>query len=309
MIVVRKTDEIRDTDGLVATVGFFDGVHRGHRFLIDILKDAAHARRLPSAVITFSQHPRAVLHTDYQPKLLNSHEEKLARLAETGVDYCILLDFNVALSELTAQEFISSVLSQQWKVKTLLTGYDHRFGRNRTDSFGQYAGYASACGMEALKASPCMDDGVAVSSSEVRKQLAAGRVERAAGLLGYPYSLKGHVVHGDKIGRTLGFPTANIMVDEQFKMLPCEGVYAVEAALREKKYKGMLYIGRRPTLDIAAQTTGMEVHLLDFAGDIYMDEITVSFIRHIRGDIRFGSLEELGEQLKRDRESVNAVQY
>ncbi|MDR1357560.1 MAG: riboflavin biosynthesis protein RibF [Tannerellaceae bacterium] len=309
MIVVRKTGGISGEGGIAATVGFFDGVHRGHRHLIDILRDAARVRHLPSAVITFAQHPRAVLHADYLPKLLNSQEEKLARLAQTGVDYCIILDFTVALSELTAQVFISSVLSQQWNVKALLTGYDHRFGHDRTDGFEQYAGYASACGMEALEASPCVYDGVAVSSSEVRKQLAAGKVEKAARLLGYPYCLTGHVVHGDGIGRTLGFPTANIMVDEPLKALPCEGVYAVEATLREKKYKGMLYAGRRPTLGIAAQKVGLEVHLLDFSGDIYADEITVALMRHIRGDIRFGSLGELSEQLKRDMASVRDAQY
>ncbi|MDR1259422.1 MAG: riboflavin biosynthesis protein RibF [Tannerellaceae bacterium] len=307
MIVVRKTDEIKDTDGLAATTGFFDGVHGGHRFLIDTLKDAARIRRLPSAVITFSQHPRTVLHAEYQPRLLNSPEEKLARLAGTGVDYCILLDFTTALSELTAEEFISSVLSEQWKVKTLLTGYDHRFGRDRADGFPQYARYASACGMEVLETPPFIDGGVAVSSSEVRKQLAAGHVERAARLLTYPYRLKGRVVHGDGIGRTIGFPTANIQIDEPFRMLPCEGVYAVEAVLPEGKYKGMMYIGRRPTLGAGDPEVALEVNMLDFTGDIYTKEITVSFIRYMRGDMRFNSMKELKEQLERDRETAYSV--
>jgi riboflavin kinase/FMN adenylyltransferase len=148
---------------------------------------------------------------------------------------------------------------------------------------------------------------VAVSSSEERKQLAAGRVERVACLLTYPYRLKGCIVHGDKIGRTIGFPTANIQIDEPFKMLPCEGVYAVEAALEEKKYRGMMYIGRRPTLGASDSEVALEVNLFDFTGDIYTKEITVSFIRYIRRDIRFRSMEELKEQLERDREIVNSV--
>jgi riboflavin kinase/FMN adenylyltransferase len=300
MIVVKSIDEIEETEGLVATIGFFDGVHQGHRFLIRQMKNLARLRRLPAAAITFSQHPRTVLQADYQPKLLNSFEEKLERLAETDVDYCIVLDFTVALSKLTAEEFITSVLSQQWKVKTLFIGYDHRFGHERTDGIKQYVNYASACGMEVAEALPFIEGKVAVSSSEVRKQLAAGHVDKAARLLTYPYQLKGHIVQGNKIGRTLGFPTANIRIDEPFKMLPGEGVYAVWASLQGKRYKGMLYIGRRPTLDTDNAVT-LEVHILDFENDIYGKEITVSFVRYIRGDIRFRSLEELGEQLKQDR--------
>lgn len=302
MKVVRTADEIKEADGLVATIGFFDGVHRGHRFLIREMRDIARTRRLPSAVVTFSQHPRMALHTDYRPALLNSFDEKLAHLAATGVDYCIVLDFTQALSRLTAEEFIT-ILSREWNVKTLLTGYDHRFGRDRADGFETYAACASACGMEALKASPLIDDGVAVSSSEVRKQLSAGRVERVAQLLACPYQLKGHIVEGNRIGRTLGFPTANIRIDDPCKILPCEGVYAVEATLAEKTYKGMLYIGRRPTLD-AGDPVRLEVHLLDFDGDIYGHAIKVAFMRRVRDDIRFGSLDELREQLERDKYAV-----
>ncbi|MDR1936977.1 MAG: riboflavin biosynthesis protein RibF [Tannerellaceae bacterium] len=303
MIVVRNIDEIRETGGLAATIGFFDGVHLGHRFLIREMKEAAHRRGLPSAVITFSRHPRAVLHADYQPRLLNSFEEKLEHLAGTGIDYCIVLDFTVELSQLTAEAFITSVLSRQWKVKALFIGYDHRFGRDRADGFEQYARYAAACGMEVAEASRFAENEVTVSSSEVRKQLALGRVETAAQLLSYPYQLKGHIVQGDKIGRTLGFPTANIRIDEPFKVIPRTGVYAVWVTWKGKPYKGMLYIGRRPTLPHSDHLS-MEVHILDFQGDIYTNEISVSFMHYIREDIRFRSLEELKEQLKRDEALV-----
>ena len=288
---------------MLATVGFFDGVHLGHRFLIRRMQEAARERGLPTAVITFPSHPRLRLQSDYQPQLLNSFEEKIAHLAATGVDYCIVLDFTPELSRLTAETFITSVLRRQWGVRTLVAGYDHRFGRDRADGFEQYVRYGAACGMEVLEAGRYAEEGKpAVSSSGIRKLLALGRVEVAAELLSYPYQLKGPIVQGNRIGRTLGFPTANILPDEPSKLLPCEGVYAVRAALEEETYKGMLYIGRRPTLDNGALRP--EVHILDFQGDIYAREITVSFMRYLRAGRRFRSPEELKEQLEQDREEI-----
>ena len=280
MIVVRDFDRLKEKE-LVATIGFFDGVHLGHRFLIDEMKEIAKARNLPSAVITFPKHPRAVLHTDYQPKLLNSFEEKLQQLETTGVDYCIVLD-----------------------VKTLLIGYDHRFGHDRTDGFEQYVVYGTECGIEALKASPYDEGNTAVSSSEIRKLLQAGNVAEAAYLLTYPYQLLGHIVSGYKVGRTLGFPTANIRVDEPFKVIPGIGVYAVWVEVEGKRYKGMLYIGDRPTLNNGTDIS-LEVNILDFSGDIYNDSIRVSFVQYVRGDIKFDSLEALKAQLEKDRCTVN----
>lgn len=305
MIVVRDTDSLKGKQ-LAATIGFFDGVHLGHRFLINELKGIAQARNLPSAVITFPEHPRAILHSDYQPKLLNSFDEKLEQLATTGIDYCIVLDFTVELSRLTAQEFISSILANRLHVKTLLIGYDHRFGRDRKDGFEQYVDYGTACGMDVVKATPYDEGRTAVSSSEIRRLLQECRVEEAARLLTYPYQLKGCIVNGYKVGRKLGFPTANIQVDEPFKIVPGIGVYAVWVYLKGEKYKGMLYIGDRPTLHNGNHIT-LEVNILDFSGDIYNNEITVAFIYHVRGDIKFGSLDELKEQLGRDRDTVDKL--
>ena len=305
MIVVRDTELLKGKK-LVATIGFFDGVHLGHRFLINELKEVAQARDLPSAVITFPEHPRAVLHSDYQPKLLNSFEEKLEQLASTGIDYCIVLDFTIELSHLTAREFISNVLADKLHVETLLIGYDHRFGHDRTDGFEQYVTYGAACGMEVVKASPYDEGRTAVSSSEIRKLLTECRVEEANKLLTYPYQLRGTIVNGYKVGRKLGFPTANIQVDEPFKIVPGIGVYAVWVYLKGEKQKGMLYIGDRPTLDNGSNIT-LEVNILDFSGDIYNNEITVAFIYCVRGDIKFGSLEELKEQLGKDRDTVGKL--
>lgn len=305
MIVIRDTELLKGKR-LAATIGFFDGVHLGHRFLINELKETAKARNLPSAVITFPEHPRAVLHADYQPKLLNSFAEKLEQLASTGVDYCIVLDFTVELSRLTAQEFITTVLAEKLHVEVLLIGYDHRFGHDRKDGFEQYVTYGAACGMDVVKASPYDNGQTAVSSSEIRKLLTECQVKEADKLLTYPYQLRGTIVNGYKVGRKLGFPTANIQVDEPLKIVPGIGVYAVWVYLKGERHKGMLYIGDRPTLDNGSNIT-LEVNILDFSGDIYNNEITVAFIYYVRGDIKFASLDELKEQLARDRETVNKL--
>jgi len=305
MIVVKDTDVLNEVD-LVATIGFFDGVHLGHRFLISQMQKVAAKRGLQSAVITFPQHPRAVLQTDYQPKLLNSFEEKLDHLASTGIDYCIVLDFTPELAQYSAQEFISTLLAKRLHVKTLLIGYDHRFGHDRTDGFEQYVTYGKACGIEVLNASAYKEKLAEVSSSEIRRSLLHCDIEKANHLLTYPYQLKGHIVRGHEIGRKLGFPTANIQVDEIFKIIPGIGVYAAWVDIEDKRYKGMLYIGDRPTLNNGDNIT-LEVHILDFSKDIYNKELTVSFIQYVRGDIKFDNVDRLIEQLKRDRISVSNI--
>ncbi|MDR3141359.1 MAG: riboflavin biosynthesis protein RibF [Tannerellaceae bacterium] len=303
MNIIKGINDVT-VEGFVATIGFFDGVHLGHRFLINNLIKIAKERNLPSAVITFPEHPRKVLQSDYQPRLLNSFEEKVAHLETTGIDYCIILPFTPELANCPANEFIRAVLSQKLHIKTLLTGYDHRFGRGRTDGFREYAGYGAACGMEVLETARFIDNEIAVSSSEARRLLAEGKVEEAGKLLTYPYQIKGSIVSGHKVGRALGFPTANIRIDEPFKIAPGTGVYAVWVQLQNKRYKGMLYIGNRPTLNNGDAIT-LEVNILDFSGDIYNNVITVSFICFIRGNIRFNTLEELKIQLEKDRQTVN----
>lgn len=302
MIVINDTQTI-PPQGLAATIGFFDGVHLGHRFLIDELKRTAAARNLPSAVITFPEHPRTVLHSDYQPKLLNSFEEKIELLGGTGIDYGIVLPFTPELSRLSAQAFIEEVVSRRYGVKALLTGYDHRFGHNRTDGFEQYTAYGKACGVEVLRA-PAFDAGrIRVSSSEIRAQLAARNIWQANEFLTYPYRIKGTIIAGNQIGRTIGFPTANIRVDEPFKVIPGIGIYAVRVAVDGEKYPGMLYIGDRPTLS-NDNAISMEVNILNFSGNLYNREIEVFFEEYIRDNRKFGSLDELKQQLTRDREQV-----
>lgn len=304
MRVIHDTQAITEP-GVMATIGFFDGVHLGHRFLIDEVKAAAAQRGLPSAVITFPTHPRSVLQQAYQPRLLNSFADKQRLLATTGVDYCIVLDFTEALSQLSAEAFLR-ILATQWRVKGLVIGYDHRFGHDRRDGFEQYVEYGQRWGIEILKAAAFDAGHTAVSSSEIRRLVQEGKVERAAQLLTYAYHISGRIVSGYKVGRTLGFPTANIQPDDPMQLLPGIGVYAVWVEVAGQRYKGMLYIGSRPTLDNGTQLS-IEVHILHFSGDIYNDPIRVSFAHFVRGDEKFDSLEALKAQLMRDREVVDQL--
>lgn len=304
MIVIRQNEDTIE-QGIVATIGFFDGVHVGHRFLIKELQDWGKELNMPSAVITFPEHPRQVLHSDYRPKLLDTFQEKMERLETTGIDYCIALDFTYELSLYSAADFIR-LLAEEYHVKGLLIGYDHRFGHDRSDGFEQYVEYGGQVGMEVRKASPYDEGNVRVSSSEIRRLLQEGKVEMANALLTYPYQLKGRIVSGYKVGRTIGFPTANIEVDSPYKLLPNVGVYAVWVELLGKRYKGMLYIGKRPTLQNGDNLT-IEVNILGFSGNAYNDEITVSFVYAVREDKTFESVEALREQLERDRQTVDKL--
>ncbi|MDR2969349.1 MAG: riboflavin biosynthesis protein RibF [Tannerellaceae bacterium] len=305
MIIIRDTEQLKER-GLIVTVGFFDGVHLGHRFLISQMKEAGRRLHLSTAVVTFPEHPRKVLQKDYQPRLLNSFEEKLAHLEETGIDYCIILDFTPELSRLSASDFIRDILATDLHVKALLVGYDHRFGYDRTDDFEQYALYGRRCGIEVIRATPYAGDSLHVSSSEIRRLLAEGKVDNAAKLLACRYRIRGSIVTGFKVGRELGFPTANIRIDEPYKIIPATGVYAVWVYLKGKRYAGMLYIGNRPTLNNGDEITP-EVNIFDFSEEVYNEDITVEFVRYVRGNIRFESVGALAGQLAKDRKEIELI--
>ena len=293
----------------VATIGFFDGVHRGHRFLIGQVRREAAARGLDAAVITFPVHPRQVLQCDYRPQLLTTPQEKLSLLAETGIDTCILLDFTPHLASLTAREFME-VLKNRYRIRALVIGYDHRFGHNRSEGFGDYARYGQELGIDVLPADafhlPTAPDGSPVSSSLVRRLLRTGDAAQAAECLGYPYFLNGTVVSGRRIGHQLGYPTANLQPDHPDKIIPANGVYAVRVETGGKTYGGMLNIGRRPTLD-NGDDRSIEVHIFDFDRDIYRESLRLSFVQRIREERKFNSVDELTEQLHRDAETIRAL--
>lgn len=289
---------------LVASIGFFDGVHLGHRYLIQQIKQKADEKDMLSAVITFPVHPRKILQTDYQPALLCGYEERVNRLATTGLDLCISLDFTSEISHLSAREFIHKILKERYNVDTLLIGYDHRFGHNREDGFEEYQKYGTEEGLDIIQAKEF--EGEHISSSRIRMLLKEGDVQKAAELLSYNYQISGKIVEGFKVGRTIGFPTANIQSWEQYKVIPAFGVYAVFVYIDEVKYGGMLYIGKRPTLH-NGENVSVEVNVFDFEGDLYNKSLTVEFLEFVRPDQKFDGLEILRAQLYQDQENVSII--
>ncbi|MEA4917019.1 MAG: riboflavin biosynthesis protein RibF [Proteiniphilum sp.] len=287
----------------VATVGFFDGVHTGHRHLIDQVRKEADRYGLPSAVITFPVHPRKVLQTDYQPALLCGFDEKVEQLATTGIDYCISLPFTVELSLLPAKDFMQKVLKERLHVKRLVVGYDHRFGRNREDGYAEYRQYGNNLGIHVIQATELQLGGNDVSSSQIRRLLKAGKIKEANELLSYNYRLSGKIVEGYQVGRTIGYPTANMRVWERYKVVPELGVYAVVVHLHDLIYPGMLYIGKRPTLH-SDDEISVEVNLFDFDGNLYNQSMSVEFIDFIRTDQKFDTKDELVAQIHQDKETV-----
>ena len=288
----------------VATIGFFDGVHRGHKFLIKSVIDRAAEYGLQSAVITFDRHPRLVLHKEFQPRLLTTNDEKLRLLAATGVNRCEMLRFDEQTASLSAYDFMKTVLRGRLNVRRLITGYDNRFGHNRAEGFDDYVRYGQELGIEVERAEAFVLNGVNVSSSVVRSFLSAGETDMAAMCLGYHYKISGTVVGGYREGRKLGFPTANIDVDDKLKLVPEAGVYAVRVRIGDEPglLDGMMNIGTRPTFD--GTSTTLEVNIFGFSGDIYGRRITVEFHRRLREERKFGSIRKLIEQLETDREEA-----
>ncbi len=290
----------------IATVGFFDGVHLGHRYLLNLVKNEAVKLGKKSLVISFENHPKTILPTNYVPALLTNNEEKMALLADFGIDACVLLPFNKQMANLSAYDFIKQHLVKQMGVHTLFIGYDNRFGKNRQETMADYMVYAQELGLRIIEASPFLHKGVHISSSVIRKLIEKGQMDAAAELLSYPYQIEGTVVNGQHIGKRIGFPTANIVRNVTNKILPPHGVYAVEVLLHTTVYGGMLNIGVRPTLS-DTKTTSIEVHILDFNQTIYNEQIAVRFIGRMRDEISFTCVDELIAQLDRDKQHAIAL--
>jgi len=292
--------------GIAATIGFFDGVHLGHRFLIEQLKEEARKAAIPSVVITFHIHPRKVLDTDYLPELLTTFEEKIFQLSTTGIDYCILINFTKKLSEYSAQDFMQKVLFEQLHLKLLLVGYDHRFGKDRKDGFDEYKQYGETIGFKVVLADPWAQEKIHLSSTVIRKKLLQGDVKGASQLLSYNYKLNGVVVAGNKMGSELGFPTANISLLDKGKIIPKEGVYAVRIQMDGIIFKGMSYIGYRPTLFSYGELR-IEVNIFGLKGNLYGKHIVFEFIDYLRDDMKFENVEDLIRQLKRDKNAARKL--
>lgn len=290
----------------IAAIGFFDGVHLGHRYLIEQVKAEALARGLCTSVVTFPVHPRQVMNAKYKPELLTSYDEKLALLEAIGIDYCFVLDFTSDISRLTAYDFMRSILKERCHIHGLVIGYDHRFGHNRSEGFDDYCLYGKELGIEVIRAHARVINNITISSSVIRRLLHSGDVALAATYLGYEYFLKGTVVDGRKIGRTIGFPTANLRLAGPDKLVPADGVYAVRVTVNDTVYAGMMNIGRRPTINNGCNRS-VEVHILRFHSDIYNCHVRVSFVERIRPEMKFTGKEQLVEQLSKDALTVEKL--
>jgi riboflavin kinase / FMN adenylyltransferase len=300
MKIYYSTDDFNPVHNAVVTSGTFDGVHVGHQQILNRLKEIAGRIGGETIVITFWPHPRFVLKPgDSTHLLLNTFEEKAELLKEQGIQHLLRIPFTKEFSQITSQEFIENILVKRIGTKKLVIGYDHRFGKNREGSFEQLSMNASDYGF-GVEEIPRQDvDHVGVSSSRIRKALEDGDIETASHFLGKPYSLVGRVVKGDKLGRVLGYPTANIHVESTDKLIPAHGIYAVTVELGYERFKGMLYIGNRPTVD--GSKLAIEVNIFDFDRDIYGESLKVNLIATIRKDARFDDLETLKKQMASDK--------
>lgn len=289
-----------------ATIGFFDGVHRGHQFMIDSLTTMAHAQGRQSLVITFDRHPRQVVHADYVPQLITTTDEKLQLLHATAADRIEVLHFDAQMAQLSAYEFMRQVLHERYGVAMLLTGYDNRFGHNRAEGFADYVRYGEEMGMTVLQNTPIDIDGLRVSSSLIRRLIVEGNITEANNCMGHPYSITGSVAHGFQEGRRIGFPTANIVPESAEKLVPGNGVYATRVSVEGGEWMpAMLNIGTNPTFQ--RQQTTIEAHIIGFEGDIYGRKVRVEFGRKLRDEQRFESVEALQKQLEADKKEVLMV--
>ncbi len=301
MKIYHTPDDFNRLPFAVVTSGTFDGVHLGHQKILDRVKEIALRSKGETVVITFWPHPRLVLKPEDQTlKLLNTFEEKAELLKEQGIQHLVRIPFTREFSQLSSEEFVRRILVDTIGTRKLVIGYDHHFGKNREGSFELLKAQGPQLGFD-VEEIPAQDiDHITVSSSAIRSALESGDVETASHLLGRSYSITGMIVKGDRLGRVMGYPTANISIESHFKLIPADGIYAVRVRHAGKGYGGMLYIGVRPTINGVKRS--IEVNIFDFDSDIYGETLTVTFERLLRTDSRFKDLEALKDQLHRDKQ-------
>lgn len=313
MKIYNHIDEFLKINNAVVTIGTFDGVHIGHQKIISRLQEIARQKNGESVILTFFPHPRMILHPeDKAIKLITTMPEKAERLEKLGIDHLIITPFTRDFSNLSPQEYISNVLVDKIGTKQIVIGYDHRFGKDREGGLEHLQKFSSNFGFEVEEIPEQDINDVAVSSSKIRKAILCGDVKTANDFLGYPFHLTGKVIKGDQIGRSLGFPTANLFVEETYKLIPADGIYAVTVQIdptteQAESFKGMAYIGHRPTIN--GMTHNIEVNLFDFNKDIYNSTIRINFLDYIRGDEKFNSLDELRVQLYKDEKAVRSILF
>ncbi|WP_435624411.1 bifunctional riboflavin kinase/FAD synthetase [Flagellimonas sp.] len=300
MKTYEHISQFKSTLSTAVTIGTFDGVHIGHRKILERLINDAKNAGLKSTVLTFFPHPRMVLQKDTDIKLLNTLEEKIDILKELGLDYLIVQPFTREFSRLSATEFVRDILVNSLNTKKVIIGYDHRFGRNRNASIQDLIGFGSTLDFEVEEIPAQEIDDVSVSSTKIRNALADGDIATANDYLGYPYMLSGTVKSGKGLGKQFGFPTANIHISESYKLIPKKGVYVVKVQLGSQELFGMMNIGHNPT--VSGKKKSIEVNLFEFEGDLYNKDITVKLLYRLRDEHKFDSVEQLQQQLQRDKQ-------
>tara|TARA_B110000240_G_C13486007_1_gene447438 strand:+ start:630 stop:1559 length:930 start_codon:yes stop_codon:yes gene_type:complete len=285
----------------ILTLGTFDGVHKGHQKILKKLKYEAKKDNLKSIVLTFFPHPRTVLNPDFNLKLINTIEERTRLFEKSKIDILITHPFDKNFSELSPDQFVKNILVNKLKIKKILIGYDHRFGKNRTAGFKDLKIFGLKYGFEVIEISVEEKNKVSISSTKIRNSIIEGDIKTAKSYLGYDFSLKGEVVNGNAIGRTIGFPTANLNINQDYKLIPKNGVYLIRTILEGKKVYGMMNIGVKPTLK--SKDTSIEVNLFEWGGDLYGKVIEVFILYYIREEKKFDSLIKLGNQIKLDKKT------
>lgn len=303
MKVYTNIEDFKNVKNPVVTTGTFDGVHLGHQKIISRLQEVAKKHSGETVLLTFYPHPRMVLFPDdNELKLLNTQQEKIELLKKYGIDHLIIYPFTKEFSRMTSVEFVRDILVNRIGTKRLVIGYNHHFGRNREGSFEHLKEYGTLYGFE-VEEIPAKDiDHIEISSTKIREALKTGDIKTAGTFLGYNYSLTGKVVDGKKLGKTIGYPTANIFVDDKYKLIPADGVYAVNVKHKGTMYGGMLNIGNNPTVNGKMKT--IEVNIFDFNKEIYGDEATIYFLARLRDEVKFNGLEELKAQLVKDKDNA-----
>lgn len=313
MKVYNHIDEFKQIKNAVVTIGTFDGVHIGHQKIISRLQEVAQQKGGETVILTFFPHPRMILHPDdLNIKLISTMDEKAEHLANLGIDHLIITPFTRDFSNLSPQEYIREILVKKIGTTQIIIGYDHRFGKDRSGGLKELQYYSSELGYEVEEIPEQDIDDVAISSTKIRNAILSGDVKTAESFLGYPFHLTGKVIKGDQIGRKLGFPTANLFIEESYKLIPSDGIYAVSVDFRSgetklKSANGMAYIGHRPTIN--GMSRNIEVNIFDFTEDIYGQTIRINFMEYMRGDQKFNSLEELKEQLGLDEVKARSILF
>ena len=305
MTIYNNINEFYSKDNTILTIGTFDGVHLGHQKVLERLTNAAIENNLESTVLTFFPHPRTILNPNKPLKLINSVKERTDLLKRSKIDNLIIHPFDKIFSELDPEKYVVEVLVKKLKAKIILIGYDHKFGKNRTADITDLKEYGEKYGFKVIEIKAEEISNIAISSTKIRKAISEGNISTTKKYLGYDFSLSGEIVHGKSIGRTLGFPTANVEVKEEYKLIPKNGVYLIQSTIDHNEYFGMMNIGIKPTINKSSKT--IEVNFFEFEGDLYNKKITVSIKQFIRDEIKFDSLELLKSQIQKDKVNCNSI--